>query len=192
MTTLTRRGAATTCALALALTLGACAINAGKPDSANGNTTQAAQQEATQPAAAGSGSTNADKPAEGSASTATAPVSANPDIVEPDWRELLNNRNAAVMSPTNGQLTIASAGVHAIVREHVNTMTLSGSDIDVAATTVDRLVISGSSVDVYVENVTSVTITGTDVDVIYAGDRPTVEDMGADNTVRAQSAHGDD
>ncbi|WP_167202984.1 hypothetical protein [Actinomyces respiraculi] len=183
MTTLTRRAAATTAALALTLSLGACSISIGTPDSSDNTSTQTAQQDGGQPA---SGDDS------GSASTAAAPAGANPNIVEPGWLELLNNADATVMSPTNGQVMIDSAFVNAIVRDHVDTMTLTGTEIDIAATSVDHLVISGSFIDVYVEDVASVTITGTYVDVIYAGNPPTVDDTGFNNTVRQQSANGDD
>lgn len=189
MTTLTRLAAATTAALALTLSLGACAISIGTPDSSDSGQSSAGNTPA--PATQGTQGTQTTQAAQQGGSQSNAGGS-NSNIIEPDWISLLNDDDATVMTPKNGQLTIDSAFVDAIVRDHVDTLTLTGTEIDIAATSVNHLVISGSFIDVYVEDVTTVTITGTYVDVVYAGTPPTVNDTGFDNTVREQSAKDDD
>ena len=64
----------------------------------------------------------------------------------------------------------------------LNSLTVQGSDVKIAAEDVDTLTVQGSNVTVYARDIDHLTIQGSNVTVHWLGDDPTIQDLGAGNT----------
>ena len=64
----------------------------------------------------------------------------------------------------------------------LNTLTVQGSDVKIAAEDVDTLTVQGSNVTVYARDIDHLNIQGSNVTVHWLGDDPTIQDGGANNT----------
>ena len=64
----------------------------------------------------------------------------------------------------------------------LNTLTVQGSDVKIAAEDVDTLTVQGSNVTVYARDIDHLNIQGSNVTVHWLGDDPAVQDGGANNT----------
>ena len=65
----------------------------------------------------------------------------------------------------------------------LNSLTVQGSDVKIAAEDVDTLTVQGSNVTVYARDIDHLTIQGSGVTVHWLGDDPEHQDRGSGNTI---------
>ena len=94
----------------------------------------------------------------------------------------VTGNNDQSVTATGGGSNKAGGPVH--VKENVDQITVTGSDVKVLAKTAKKVSIQGSNVKVFVERVSSVDFNGSDNEVEWAnGSRPKINDNGSDNKV---------
>ncbi|RAX20850.1 hypothetical protein DRB06_07435 [Actinomyces sp. Z5] len=182
--------------MALGVSLAACSISVGgsEGDSASEETTAAvATEEATQTtesaddtdtddsedadtddadAAADADTDDTDADAAVGASTA--------DITDSDWLGVIAN---GTQENVSGDYAIqSSGGTYNLVGE-LNSLTIQGSEVTVSAETIGTLTVQGSDVTVYLRQADTIQVFGSDVTVYYLDGAPSIQDIGADNTV---------
>ena len=135
------------------------------------------------------GSNNGSNSAKGGSSanpssTGGASAEGGAAVDDDDWKEAAADKNAAVATVVGGNAVIPNSGGTVHVKENVDQITVTGSDVKVVAKTAKKISIQGSSVKVFVEQVSSVDFNGSDSKVEWAnGSKPAVNDNGSDNEV---------
>ena len=105
-------------------------------------------------------------------------------VDDDDWNEAAADRNATAATVVGGNAVVANSGGTVHVKENVDQITVTGSDVKVLAKTAKKVSIQGSNVKVFVERVSSVDFNGSDNEVEWAnGSRPKINDNGSDNKV---------
>ena len=105
-------------------------------------------------------------------------------VDDDDWKEAAADRNATAATVVGGNAVVANSGGTVHVKENVDQITVTGSDVKVLAKTAKKVSIQGSNVKVFVERVSSVDFNGSDNEVEWAnGSRPKINDNGSDNKV---------
>ncbi|MDU0347472.1 DUF3060 domain-containing protein [Actinomyces sp. MRS3W] len=176
--------------LAVGASLAACSINVGSSDQGATNTdssaaavdatTQAADDaEAADADADDTDAAQADDSAADDADDAEASSGAT-DITDQGWLDAMANGTQQTVS---GSYAIEDAGGTYNLVGELDSLSVAGSEVVVAAERVDNLNIAASDVTVYVRQVNQVQILGSDVTVYYLDGSPSVQDAGADNTV---------
>jgi len=105
-------------------------------------------------------------------------------VDDDDWKDAAADRNATAATVVGGNAVVANSGGTVHVKENVDQITVTGSDVKVLAKTAKKVSIQGSNVKVFVERVSSVDFNGSDNEVEWAnGSRPKINDNGSDNKV---------
>lgn len=172
-----------TAALALSLTLGACSLSVNGSGSGDSGTPAAqAEQKDSQSAdsknsskadAKGAATADSQSSSGGSAQTTAAPSSKDGDhdddkdgddapITDPTWKDI---QSTGQRTEVSGAYTVQGAGAALNLVGDLDTLTVQGSDVKIAAEDVDNLIVQGSNVTVH-----------------WLGDNPTIQDGGANNT----------
>ena len=126
----------------------------------------------------------------GSAQASTAPSSKDGDhdddkdgddapITDPTWKDI---QSTGQRTEVSGAYTVQGAGAALNLVGDLDTLTVQGSDVKIAAEDVDNLIVQGSNVTVYARDIDHLTIQGSNVTVHWLGDDPTIQDGGANNT----------
>ncbi|PHP53064.1 DUF3060 domain-containing protein [Actinomyces ruminis] len=186
--------------LALGASLAACSISVGGSDGESASSPQettavVATEEATQEtddsedtdsddtAIDDAEDADADE-ADGDAAGAGASGSSTADITNSDWLGVIAG---STQENVSGDYAIqSSGGTYNLVGE-LDSLTIQGSEVTVSAESIGTLTVQGSDVTVYVREVDDVLAFGSDVKVYYLDGDPTVQDIGADNTVEQLS-----
>lgn len=190
--------------IALGASLAACSISVGSSDGESTSSEQtsaaatteettlaATDAEDTQDTDADAGDTTIDDAedtdadeADGDATGAGASGSFTADITNSDWLGVIAG---STQENVSGDYAIqSSGGTYNLVGE-LNSLTIQGSEVTVSAESIGTLTVQGSDVTVYVREVDNVLAFGSDVKVYYLDGDPTVQDIGADNTVEQLS-----
>ncbi|SDM68500.1 DUF3060 domain-containing protein [Actinomyces ruminicola] len=184
--------------LALGASLAACSISVGGSDgesaSSQETTAVVATEEATQETddaedadsdgtATDAEDADADK-ADGDAAGAGASGSSTADITNSDWLGVIAG---GTQENVSGDYAIqSSGGTYNLVGE-LNSLTIQGSEVTVSAESIGTLTVQGSDVTVYVRQADTIQVFGSDVTVYYLDGTPSIQDVGADNTVEQLS-----
>ncbi|MBE6481534.1 MAG: DUF3060 domain-containing protein [Actinomyces ruminicola] len=184
--------------LALGASLAACSISVGGSDgesaSSQETTAVVATEEATQDTdgaedadsdgtATDAEDADADK-ADGDAAGAGASGSSTADITNSDWLGVIAG---GTQENVSGDYAIqSSGGTYNLVGE-LNSLTIQGSEVTVSAESIGTLTVQGSDVTVYVRQADTIQVFGSDVTVYYLDGTPSIQDVGADNTVEQLS-----
>ena len=191
---------ASTAALVLSSSLGACSLSVDRSGAGSSRAAQVEQNEPNKTTSAGSqGSANADAqgPADSAGSAKTGSQAASKGSVDKDddkdgdqdgddapitdatWKDIVNTGQRTEVSGTH---TVQSFGSTLNLVGDLDTLTIQGSDARVAAENVDTLTIQGGGVTVYARDIDHLNIMGSDVTVHWLGDDPTIQDLGVNNT----------
>ncbi|WP_136194225.1 MULTISPECIES: DUF3060 domain-containing protein [Actinomyces] len=186
--------------LALGASLAACSISVGGSDGESApsqeTTAVVATEEATQETDdaddVDSGDTatdeaegaDADKADADGTAAAGASGSGTDGITNPDWLGVISG---GIQESVSGDYGIqSSGGTYNLVGE-LDSLAIQGSEVTVSAQSVGTLTVQGSDVTVYVREVDDVVAFGSNVKVYYLEGDPTVQDIGANNTVEKLS-----
>ena len=82
----------------------------------------------------------------------------------------------------SGSYAVQGSGTTLNLVGDLNTLTVQGSDVKIAAEDVDTLTVQGSNVTVYARDIDHLNIMGSGVTVHWLDDDPTIQDTGANNT----------
>ncbi|MDO4899741.1 DUF3060 domain-containing protein [Actinomyces sp.] len=179
--------------LALGASVSACSVSVGESGSAERTT---AAVETTQ-ADGGAKTLDADTSDSDDADTAgadgkgvagtdgkDAAASGTAGITDAGWLGVIAN---GTQENVSGDYAIqSSGGTYNLVGE-LDSLAIQGSEVTVSAESIGTLTVQGSDVTVYVREVDAVQAFGSDVKVYYLDGDPTVQDIGADNTVEKLS-----
>ena len=157
-----------TAALALSLSLGACSLSingSGSDDSGSPAATQAEQDKQTETKNADS---DDDKDGD------------DVPITDASWKDIQSKGQRTEVS---GDYTVQGSGTTLNLVGDLNTLTVQGSDVKIAAEDVDTLTVQGSNVTVYARDIDHLTIQGSGVTVRWLGDDPEHQDLGSGNTI---------
>ena len=127
----------------------------------------------------------------GSAQASTAPSSKDGDhdddkdgddapITDPTWKDI---QSTGQRTEVSGAYTVQGAGAALNLVGDLDTLTVQGSDVKIAAEDVDNLIVQGSNVTVYARDIDHLTIQGSGVTVHWLGDDPEHQDLGSGNTI---------
>ncbi|MBM6978311.1 MAG: DUF3060 domain-containing protein [Actinomyces succiniciruminis] len=177
--------------IALGASLAACSISVGGSDgdSASEETTAVV---ATEEAPQTTGDTDDNDAEDADADDADAVVGADTDdadaavgastadITDSDWLGVIAN---GTQENVSGDYAIqSSGGTYNLVGE-LNSLTIQGSEVTVSAENIGTLTVQGSDVTVYLRQADTIQVFGSDVTVYYLDGAPSIQDIGADNTV---------
>ncbi|CED91220.1 DUF3060 domain-containing protein [Actinomyces succiniciruminis] len=182
--------------IALGASLAACSISVGGSDgdSASEETTAVvATEEAPQTTGDTDDTDNdSDDAEDADADDADAVVGADTDdadaavgastadITDSDWLGVIAN---GTQENVSGDYAIqSSGGTYNLVGE-LNSLTIQGSEVTVSAENIGTLTVQGSDVTVYLRQADTIQVFGSDVTVYYLDGAPSIQDIGADNTV---------
>ena len=187
-----------TAALALSLTLGACSLSVNGSGDSGTPATQSEQKDsqsadskdASKADAKGAATADSQSSSGGSAQASTAPSNKAGDtdddkdgddapITDPTWKDI---QSTGQRTEVSGDYVVQGAGSTLNLVGDLNTLTVQGSDVKIAAEDVDTLTVQGSNVTVYARDIDHLTIQGSNVTVHWLGDDPTIQDLGAGNT----------
>lgn len=188
---------ASTAALALSVSLGACSFSvdgSGSGDSASSAASQAEQKDEGKTTSADSSdsartdSKSSAKSGSQSSSNGSATGSADSDdgkdgddapITDATWKDIQSKGERTEVS---GTYAVQGSGSTLNLVGDLDTLAVQGSDVKIAAEDVNTLTIQGSDVTVYARDIDHLTIMGSGVTVHWLGDDPTIQDTGAGNT----------
>ena len=100
-------------------------------------------------------------------------------ITDPTWKDI---QSTGQRTEVSGTYAVQGSGSTLNLVGDLDTLTIQGSDVKVAAEDVDTLTIQGSNVTVYARDIDHLSIMGSGVTVHWLGDDPTIQDTGANNT----------
>jgi len=100
-------------------------------------------------------------------------------ITDATWKDIQSKGQRTEVS---GDYTVQGSGTTLNLVGDLNTLTVQGSDVKIAAEDVDTLTVQGSNVTVYARDIDHLNIMGSGVTVHWLDDDPTIQDTGANNT----------
>ena len=100
-------------------------------------------------------------------------------ITDATWKDI---QSKGQRTDVSGSYAVQGSGTTLNLVGDLDTLTVQGSDVKIAAEDVDTLTVQGSNVTVYARDIDHLNIMGSGVTVHWLGDDPTIQDDGANNT----------